>query len=214
MDKRFLMIIAVLVLIFGGIFFFTKSKSNAPGSNNGGSQTGGSNHVVGANQKQVTLVEFGDFQCPACAQYYPVMKQVKQKYGDQIAFQFRHFPLVQIHPNAMVAARAAEAAGKQGKFWEMHDLLYENQTAWSQSSNPNAIFEQYAAQLSLNVETFKQDMADSNTLAIINADVAAAQGFGATGTPTFVLNGKKIESPNNADGFFKLIDEAIAGQNQ
>lgn len=211
MDKRFLLIIAVLVLIFGGIFFFTKSKSNAPGANN---NTGtGSDHTVGSSQKGVVLVEFGDFQCTVCAQYYPIVKQVKQKYGDQIEFQFRHFPLVQIHPNAMVAARAAEAAGKQDKFWEMHDLLFENQTVWSSSSNPSAIFEQYASQLGLNVDTFKQDMADANTLAIINADVAAAQSFGATGTPTFVLNGKKIESPNNADGFFKLIDEALAANN-
>lgn len=214
MDKRFLLILAALVIIFGGIFFFTKSKSTAPGTNGNNSADGGSSNIVGANTEQVTLVEFGDFQCPACAQYYPIMKQVKAKYGDQIAFQFRHFPLVQIHPNAMVAARAAQAAANQDKFWEMHDLLYENQTSWGQSSNPTAFFEQYAAQLGLNVETFKQDMNSAATLAVINADVAQGQSFGATGTPTFVLNGKKIESPNTAEGFFKLIDEAIAQNNQ
>lgn len=214
MDKRFLLILAALVVIFGGIFWFTKSKSNDTTGNNSNSQNSGSNHTVGNNTKSVTLVEFGDFQCTACAQYYPIVKQVKEKYKDQISFQFRHFPLVQTHPNAMVASRAAEAAGNQGKFWEMHDLLFENQNNWSQSQNPNAYFEQYATQLSLNVEQFKQDMASAAVLAVINADVSAAQSFKTTGTPTFILNGQKIENPRTVEEFSKVIDAAIAGNQQ
>lgn len=214
MDKRFVLILAALVVIFGGIFWFTKSKSNNTVNNNGSSQTSGSNHTTGNNTKNVTLVEFGDFQCTVCAQYYPILNQVKEKYKDQISFQFRHFPLVQTHPNAMVASRAAEAAGNQGKFWEMHDLLFENQNSWSSSQNPNVFFEQYATQLSLNVEQFKQDMASAAVLAVINADVAAAQSFKTTGTPTFILNGQKIENPRTVEEFSKVIDAAIAGNQQ
>ncbi len=215
MDKRFLIIIAVLVVVFGGIFWFTKSRSSAPGANGGDSSTGGTNHVIGNNTTGVTLVEFGDFQCPACYQYWPLVKQVQEKYNDQIAFQFRNFPLVQIHPNAMMAARAAEAASLQDKFWEMHDLLFQNQQSWASAPNPGAFFEQYAAQLGLNVEQFKTDMNSPVVAAAINADVAAVQALGGTGTPVFVLNGKKIDPlPKTVEEFSKLIDDAIAEQNQ
>lgn len=209
MDKRFLIILAAIILIFGGIFWFSKSKSSQ--SNNGGdsSQTAGSTNFEGNPDAKVTLVEFGDYQCPACYAYYPVVKQVVEKYGDKILFQFRNFPLVQIHPNAMAAARAAEAAALQGKFWQMHDMLYQNQNNWSSSQNASAIFEQYAQQLGLNMDQYKKDVNSAEVLATINADVKAAQALGATGTPVFVLNGKKIDSPGDLAGFEKVIDEAL-----
>lgn len=210
MDKRFLLILAALVIVFGGIFWFTKSKSSAPGGGSNSSQESGSNHVLGNNTTGVTLVEFGDYQCPACYQYYPLVKQVQEKYNDQISFQFRNFPLVQIHPNAMISARAAEAAGLQGKFWEMHDLLYTNQNDWAQVGSPSSIFVQYAQQLGLDTAKFEEDMNSAAVLAIINGDVSAAQSLGATGTPTFVLNGKKIESPATLEAFSEVIDKAIA----
>lgn len=210
MDKRFLLILAALVIVFGGIFWFTKSKSSAPGGGSNSSQESGSNHVLGNNTTGVELVEFGDYQCPACYQYYPLVKQVQEKYNDQISFQFRNFPLVQIHPNAMISARAAEAAGLQGKFWEMHDLLYTNQNDWAQVGSPSSIFVQYAQQLGLDTAKFEEDMNSAAVLAIINGDVSAAQSLGATGTPTFVLNGKKIESPATLEAFSEVIDKAIA----
>ncbi|MEO5627741.1 MAG: thioredoxin domain-containing protein [Candidatus Saccharimonadales bacterium] len=206
MDKRFLLILAALVVIFGSIFWLTKSKSNAPGT--GSSQAQASNHVLGEGNK-VSLVEFGDYQCPACGQYFPIIEQIKAKYADQISFRFANFPLVQIHPNAMVAARAAEAASLQNKFWEMHDLLYRNQTTWAQASNPSSYFEKYAADLKLDITKFKADSASAGVLATINADVAEAQGYGATGTPTFILNGKKIDSPTSIEAFSEVIDQAI-----
>lgn len=212
MDKRFLLILACLVILFGGIFWVTKSKSNAPGSSNNQSQA--SNHVTGENTKNVTLIEFGDYQCPACGQYFPIVQEVKKKYGNDISFRFANFPLVQIHPNAMVAARAAEAASLQNKFWEMHDLLFQNQSTWSSMSNPSPVFEQYAKSLDLDIEKFKQDSASAGVLATINADTAEAQSYGATGTPTFVLNGKKIDSPSSLEDFSKVIDEAIKNSQQ
>lgn len=213
MSKQFLAILAVIVVVFVGVFAFTRPKSEAPGSNNSNG-SGTSNHTVGAGNKKVTLVEYGDFQCPACKSFYPVVKQIKQTYGDDITFQFMHFPLTQIHPNAMVSSRAAEAAGNQGKFFEMHDLLYENQDQWAQSSNPTPILESFANQLGLNMEQFKSDMMSAAVLAVINADQKSGQALGANSTPTFVINGKKLDkNPTSLDEFKKLIDEEIAKQN-
>lgn len=212
MDKRFLLILTALILVFGGIFWFTKSKSSAPGTS--GSQSKASNHVIGANTKGVELIEFGDYQCPACGQFFPITQQLKAKYGDDISFRFANFPLVQIHPNAMVAARAAEAASLQGKFWEMHDLLFQNQTTWSGMGNPSPVFEQYAKSLNLDIEKFKADSASSAVLETINADVQEAQSYDASATPTFILNGKKIDNPTSLEAFTKVIDEAIKNKQQ
>lgn len=162
--------------------------------------------------KKVTLIEYGDFQCPACYQYEPVMQEIREKYKDKINFQFRNFPLAQIHPNALAAHSAAEAASKQGKFWEYHDVLYEQQKAWSTaaSSSRSATFEGYAAELGLNIEQFKSDMENSDVRAVIDADIEEGKSIGATGTPTFVLNGKKLEKTSaNVDAFSKLIDEEL-----
>src|SRR5688572_27110761 len=139
MNKRFLMILAACVVVFAGLLIFNKREAKAPTEN--GNQTAQlSNHTTGQGTAGVTLTEYGDFACPACYQYYPLLKQVKAKYGDQLKFQFRHFPLTEIHQNALISARAAEAAGLQGKFWEMHDKLYETQPAWRDHTNPSQFF--------------------------------------------------------------------------
>src|SRR5688572_15092390 len=119
MNKPFLAIIAVIILIFGGIIFFNKKEANNTQPNNAKPTS----HVIGEGSTGVVLMEYGDFECPACGQYYPVVEQVAEKYKEQITFQFRHLPLVQIHQSALAAHRAAEAADKQGKFWEMYRLL-------------------------------------------------------------------------------------------
>lgn len=208
MSKRFLIIIAVLFLGFVGFLVFNKEKSTAPGGSNAAQAT---NHVLGAGKKNVTLVEYGDYQCSACYAYYPVLKEVQKKYGDDITFQFRNFPLTQIHQNAFAAHRAAEAAAKQNKFWQMHDLLYEQQRTWSTSSNVIRIFEDYATQLGLNIDTFKKDYASSEISATINADIDAGNKFSINSTPSFVINGKKIDNPKDVtvEGFSKIIDSYI-----
>lgn len=213
MSKRFLLILATLVVVFIGVVVYSKNKDSSNSASNNGSADGGSNYVLGAGTDGVTIVEFADFQCPACRSYYPITKQIKEKYGDRIKFQFRHFPLVQIHQNAMVAHRAAEAAGRQDKFWQMHDILYERQQAWESSKNPTAIMEDYAAELGLNVDQFKTDFASESVNDTISADIKAGQALGANSTPTFVINGKKVDQlPTDLAGFSKLIDEAIAQQ--
>jgi protein-disulfide isomerase len=215
MDKRFVVTLVAIVAVLGGIFWFTQAKDNKKSGTNNTSKTAAtvSNHTFGKGSKGVTLIEYGDFQCPACGQYYPIVKEVKTKYENDITFQFRHFPLVQIHKNAMIAARAAEAAGKQNKFWEMHNMLYEQQSVWENDPAANTAFVSYAQQLGLNVDQFKSDMTSQAVLDTINADIEAAQKIGATGTPTFVLDGKKLEElPRSADAFNKLIEDTIAAK--
>jgi protein-disulfide isomerase len=207
MSKAFWAIIAVILIVFGGILLFKDNKANAPTSSSNGKPT---QHVQGKGSTGVTLVEYGDYQCPFCGQYYPIVKAVEQKYNDQITFQFRNLPLLQIHQNAFAAARAAEAAGLQNKFWEMYDKLYENQDSWSSSKDPLSVFTQYATQIGLKTDTFKTDFASSSVNDAINADIKEFNKTGAEmSTPTFFLDGKKI-SPKSVDEFSKFIDAAIA----
>ena len=210
MNKQFIGILVVVIGLLVGVFALT--GGNKEGSNGGGDSSGqASNHVVGPENAKVTLIEYGDFQCPACKSYFPIVSQLKQTYADKIKFQFRHYPLVQIHPNAFLGSRAAEAAGKQNKFFEMHDVLYENQDTWSSGANPTPILESYATQLGLNLEQFKADLNSPAVADVINADAKAAQALGATSTPTFVLNGKRIDkNPQSMDEFVKLIDDELA----
>ncbi|HEX7964048.1 MAG TPA: thioredoxin domain-containing protein [Candidatus Saccharimonadales bacterium] len=210
MNKSFWAIIAVIVIVFGGILIFNKHDAKAPASNSAKP----TQHIEGQGKAGVTLVEYGDYQCPFCGEFFPVVKEVVDKYQDQIHFQFRNLPLLQVHRNAMAAARAAEAADMQGKFWQMHDMLYQNQTSWAESNSASSIFEQYAGSLGLNVTKFKQDAASSHVNDIINADIAA---FNQTGnemsTPTFFLDGKKIQPAGlSLDDFSKLIDPEIAAK--
>jgi protein-disulfide isomerase len=212
MSKRFIAILAACVVIFAGLLIFTKKDANSPsgdGGDNSNSSAQLSNHVKGAGSAGVTLTEYGDFACPACYQYFPLVQQVKEKYGDQIKFQFRHYPLTEVHQNALVGARAAEAAGKQNKFFEMHDLLYQNQPAWRDSSNPTPLFENYANQLGLDLNKFKEDMKSSATNDTVQADRAEARRLEYSSTPTFEIDGKQIENPRDLEGFTKLIDQAI-----
>jgi len=208
MDKRFWGIILVIIIIFGGFIFFNNKNDDS-----GSSNAQPTNHVMGENSKNVALLEYGDYQCPACGSYYPVVKQVVEKYKGDIKFQFRNLPLSQIHPNAFAGARAAEAAALQNKFWEMHDMLYENQNTWSQASNPKDYFNQYAEKLGLNVEQFKTDFVSSKVNGSINADLAAFNKTGAaTETPTFFLDGKRIDTKADMDTFSKVLDAAISAK--
>jgi protein-disulfide isomerase len=124
MDKRFGLILLIVVALIGGIFIFTKKDS--PTNSSDGTV---SNHSSGAGTANVDLVEYGDFQCPACSSFFQIVEQVRATYGDQIKFTFRNFPLVSIHKNAMASHRAAEAAAAQGKFFEMYEMLYQDQSA-------------------------------------------------------------------------------------
>lgn len=164
----------------------------------------------GNPEATVTLVEYADFQCPACAAYHDVVKDVLAEYGDQIQFVYRHFPLVSIHPNAIPAAKAAEAAGMQGKFWEMQDLLYTNQSDWSQENNPRPMFEGYAAELGLDSDQFLTDYNGDVVNDSVQANLREANNFRLGGTPSFILDNRIVENaPATAEGFGQLIDERL-----
>lgn len=204
MDKRFLAILAVIIAVFIGFFAFNQ-KSNAPTTNS--SSTGqATNHVMGQGAKNVTLTEYGDYECPVCYEYYQPIKDAVTQESASIYFQFRNLPLSAIHPNAFAAARAAEAAGVQNKYWQMHDLLYENQdptgqSGWVASKSPlDDYFVKFAQQLGLDTNQFKQDYASSKVNDSINADLAA---FNKTGqqmaTPSFFLDGKYVDNSQFVD---------------
>ena len=206
MDKRFVGIIIVIAIALGAVFLITNNKAAAPDSS--GSLT---NHVQGTSSTGVTLVEYGDYQCPACGSYYQPLKEALASYQGKVSFQFRNFPLFSIHPNAIAGARAAEAAGKQNKYFEMHDLLYENQSAWTSSSSPYDQFSGYAKQLGLNLTTFETDFKSSKVNNDIQADLKEGTRLSVDSTPTFFLDGAKISTPENSvAGFSKLFDAAIA----
>ncbi len=165
-------------------------------------------HIKGNPDAAVKLVEYSDFQCPACAQFHPYIIEIMDAYGDQLSFEYRHFPLTQIHPFAEPAARAAEAAGQQGKFFEYHDLLFTNQTTWSASGNPSQYFLQYAEELGLDIEQFTRQQRSSLLSERIRSQFSEARNLGFTGTPSFTLNGEKMVFSSYAD-FKSQIEQAI-----
>src|ERR1700759_4161004 len=143
MDKRFLGILGAVIIIFIGIFAISQHSSNKTNTG-GGSSAQTTNHVEGQGSSGVKLVEYGDYECPVCEEYYQPVKQAVADNSSQIYFQFRNLPLTSLPPNAFAAARAAEAAGMQNKYWQMHDKLYDNQNDWVSQPNPQSIFDQYA----------------------------------------------------------------------
>lgn len=160
---------------------------------------------------KVTLVEFGDFQCPACADAYSIVKQVEKDYGDKLNLVFRNYPLPQ-HANALPAAEAAEAAGAQGKFWEMYAKLYENQDKWSSVGNPIDIFTQYAKDLGLDVDKFTGDVKGEKYKDRILSDQNDGNTIAINATPTFFLDGQKLEGIPSLDNLKSLIDQKLSSK--
>lgn len=213
MSKGFWGVIVIVVLIFAGIFAFSGHKTaDSPGKS---SSTKPTQHIEGKGSSGVTVVEYGDYQCPFCGNAYAPVKQAVADLNDQIYFQFRNFPITNAHPNAFSAARAAEAAGMQNKFWEMHDALYESQDQWAKLGDASSFFADLAKQLGLNMDKFKKDYASSAVNDLINADVAAANKLKVEGTPTFLIDGKQtdLQYAKGAAAVEQVIKDAIAKKN-
>lgn len=198
-------VIAVVIALFAYYFYASPSSTSDTVEDISIVKT---DHVRGAVNGTVTLVGFGDYQCPACAVYEPLVKQVIEDNKTVLKFVFKNFPLTQIHDNALIGAKAAEAAGMQGKFWEMHDMLYEKQREWSLGMNARDILMSYASALKLDTKKFSEDMNSKAVEDKIFAEMKEAIKLGVPGTPTFFLNGKRIESPSSLEAFDKLILEA------
>lgn len=172
----------------------------------------------GNKDAPVVIIEYSDFQCPACKAYQPVMEEVLAAYPDTVVLAYRHFPLKQVHLQAEKAAYAAEAAGKQGKFWEMHDLLFQNQETWAENRATKQIFSDYATNLNLNMDQFKRDVRSKEVKALVKADYMSGLQNAINSTPTFYINGERVVNPQGLDEFKKIIDPILinataSGQN-
>ncbi len=207
LQGQFIIALAVCVIALLGYYAYAmKNQANTPQEVVTVSET---DHVRGAAGAKVTLVEFGDFQCPACGAYEPIVQQVLADNKDTVQIVFKHFPLVQIHQNALLAAKASEAAAVQGKFWEMHDMLYAKQQDWSGALNARDMMIGYATELSLDATQFANDMARKDIEEKIVAEFKEGARLGVQGTPTFFLNGTMIKNPGSVEAFNEVIKNAL-----
>ena len=207
----FIIVIAVgLLAAGGGAYFYNTKRSANPALTISKTETapaGEAVHVLGPDNAPVTLEEFGDFQCPPCGRLSEPINQLQKQYNIRVIY--RNFPLP-MHAHAKEAACAAEAAGRQGKFWQMHDLLFKEQAVWSQSMDARALFQAYAGMLQLDLSRFRNDMDSSEVQQQIELDQRRGSAIGVKTTPTLFLNNQAI-SPNdtNPDKLPSMVENAI-----
>lgn len=174
----------------------------------------GSTEVISADQSKgfqkspVVLIEYSDFQCPSCAAQHRTIRAAWKDIRRKVHFVYRHYPLTNTHPNASLAAHYAEAAGRQEKFWEMHDQLFDNQAAWANLPDPTVRFDEYAQSLKLDIAKLKTDLDSDELKDKIKADIASARDAGVNSTPTLFLNGKRLSNARDREQLIKAIDTA------
>lgn len=162
-----------------------------------------------AEEPAITITEYSDYQCPACAQFHPMVKKLKDNFGDQIQLNLKFYPLNN-HQFAALAARAAQSAKNQGKFREMHNLLYENQKHWSSSINPMPIFERYAKKLDLDIEQFRNDINAAETQKAVMQDKEEGREAGVDSTPTFIIDGQQLQNlPRTYSKFEEIVQQHL-----
>ncbi len=199
----------LFLAFFGFIIFSIKQSKNKP------VEISSTGWIRGSENAKTTLVEFGDFQCPACRAAEPFVRQALHDFDGKIKLHFKHFPLTSIHSNAMLAARAAEAAGVQGKFWQMHDWLYDNQDLWAPLNGSEARQKMIdvAKKLKVDSDKFTEDLDNSTISDKIAAMQNEAINIGVNATPTFYINNKKVESnPASYEEFKQLIQAEVDRQ--
>lgn len=209
--KPLSVIIFAVALAAAGAVFLSRQPARAPGTSTASrldSEHGGG-HFRGPDSARVTLVEFGDYQCPSCGAYAPIVLEVLRRYPQQVRLEFHHYPLISIHPYAMPAAMAAEAAGEQGKFWEMHDLIFDHQQIWSQSRNPEPDFLGYATRIGLNANSFMQGMRSPQLQDRILQDVVRARDAKIESVPAFFIEGQHIRPDLSVNDFVTIIDAKL-----
>jgi len=203
-NKQFLTLGAGILFIAGIIAFGNMSG----GTENPNIVMQIEDHVKGNIDASIELVEYSDLQCPACGAYYPIVKQIMDEYGDDVKFVYKHFPLKRIHANAELAALATEAAGIQGRFWEMHDMIFENQKSWSEV-RAKGIFIGYAEKIGLDSEQFKKDLSSKELRKKVQDDFDDGVALGVNSTPSFFLNGEKLNNIRSYEEFKDVIEGAI-----
>ncbi len=169
--------------------------------------TGFAQAAESESQAEVVLTEYSDFQCPACAYFYPMVEKLKEEYGDRLKVDYNYFPL-NSHQYAALAARAAEAAKNQGQFDAMHDLLFENQKSWSSSGNPQSVFIGYAKDLGLDMQQFREELNSAETQKAVMEQKQEGIDMGVNSTPTFFVNGDEIQQlPRTYEQFKAIIEK-------
>jgi NhaA family Na+:H+ antiporter len=214
----FLIIVVVLIVALIGAWLLLRSPKPTGSVNTstaGGSEPPGAQppHVRGNPNAPFTLEEFGDFQCPTCGLFSAELRKIEDEFGERLRVIFREFPLVPVHQHGLEAAQAAEAAGLQGRFWEMHDKLYENQKVWSDVKDVMPMFIDYAKQVGLDTDRFSRDFGGEAVAQRIFQDGKRAHALGVNATPTFFVNGKeyKADQSFSPDGLRDFIRKAMAG---
>jgi protein-disulfide isomerase len=215
--KRFLpliIIVVVLLAAFAATWVVLRSRNNSTNTSTDSSPaTPGAQplHIRGNPNAPVTLEEFGDFECPTCGLYASELKKIESDFGDKLRVIFREYPLYPTpHKHALIAAQAAEAAGLQNRFWEMHDKLYENQKPWSEANDVMPIFVQFAKEIGIDSDRFSRDLNGEAVATRIFQDGRRAHALGVTGTPSFFVNGKVLED-FSPDGLRAQINRALRG---
>lgn len=196
---------SLLLLISAvALYFFTGAAASEPSR---AQQPGTGDITYGPADAQTVVMEYSDFQCPFCAEFGPILATLRDEYGDRVQFVFRFFPLDN-HEYAMISAQAAYAAHLQGRFWEMHDLLYEHQEEWAESGDPRPLFDSYAQSLGLDMDKFREDIDADSTVAFIERQRAEGDRAGVSHTPWFVVDDEAV-LPRDIDQFRRLIEDAL-----
>lgn len=210
---KYLGMLAIPVVIVVGIVFASQGSSTDTSIPLPSAITS-DDWTKGNPEAAVTIVEYSDLQCPTCAYFNPIVNRIIEDYGDEVFFAYRHFPL-SIHKNAQTSARAAEAAGKQGKFFDMVNVLFAKQNEWGILPNPQNAFESYAESLGIDTAQFLTDYNSREIKDLVQADLTSANRAGLQGTPTFFVNGMEIPLPKGGyDGFAAVVKAALAQTSQ
>lgn len=212
--KNKLVVVAGIIAVAAGAFWLMyRSGTSAPDlpevADRLTTEVTAEDNVYGPEDAIVTLVSYEDFQCPACAAYHPIVEQMAGEFADDLRIVQRHFPLRSIHRHAQIASQAAEAAAQQGKFWPMTSLLFTRQSVWGSIRDPRSTFLEYAQELELDVAAFETYMNSDEARDKVNSDYESGIAMGVNSTPTFFLNGQRIQNPQGYDAFRQLIQAEI-----
>lgn len=211
-----IIVIVLAVAVAAGIAFYLSRQSTTSSASSNGTEAPvvaanpGGGHIRGKATATVTLVEFGDYQCPSCGFYYPMVEELLKRYPDKVKLEFHHYPLIQVHQHALAAAMAVEAAGDQGKYWEMHDKIYQHQKEWSAAADPETQFLAYANEIGLNANQFIQSVKSPDVERRILEDIKRGSEARVEGTPSFYINGRALNPlPAGVDEFAAVIDSSV-----